>query len=367
MNTKSFISNFLWLLFAAPNFTFAQVNAADPCLLDSTPPYVLSGCDCVIPVMSFPIGSSPYPVPFVPTSVGGEGWIKFVATSSVSIAGIVVTYNGTFSMDKPTAFIYQGTDCNTLTGGTLPAACHPGFELCPFTGENSSVDVITFNPTPGQIYYIRVIFPITTSQCSIHFQLGSTPGCPCMVCDTPPIPVCPGLIPLNAENINMTLKNWQNSNISIDWSVNFTSIKYFEVEKSYDLINWGYISKVPFEQSKNKYSFIEKKPLDKIHYYRIKAIKYNNSYTYSNIQKLNNVNDNSTAIKTFFIQQNDFYSNDFLKNKNYQIFDTNGNLLVSNKLPTNSIRYLPKGLYIIRLSEESGSTEHYFIVRLIIY
>lgn len=94
---------------------------------------------------------------------------------------------------------------------------------------------------------------------------------------------------LTANNIN--------NQVHINWTApGNANSSYFEIERSNDAVHFAPIAKLNVKSSANSYSYVDVSPVKGFNFYRVKEADVNNSFTYSNVVRVNITNANSFTI-----------------------------------------------------------------------
>lgn len=101
--------------------------------------------------------------------------------------------------------------------------------------------------------------------------------------------------------LSLTAQKQSNTAALIQWEINgTTNMKYFDVERSADAINYNYIGKVQASTNagKGNYSFNDSHPLKGLNYYRLKQVAINNQVALSP-SRLVKFDEAGTSIKCY--------------------------------------------------------------------
>ena len=152
----------------------------------------------------------------------------------------------------------------------------------------------------------------------------------------------------------------------LNWTVaEQVNIKNYVVERSIDGNNFKEIGEVATQANNNlEYLFYDKKPIEGVNYYRIKAIDFNGSINLSSIQK---VNFKDAVTKQILIVPNPSKTNSKIylpQNFNatqVKIFDVQGKLVLNQSINNSNATYinlntslLVEGTYVVNVFNKAG-------------
>jgi len=147
----------------------------------------------------------------------------------------------------------------------------------------------------------------------------------------------------------------QNQDIQISWStLEEIQSKSFQVMYSQDGRNWNVITEIAAAGNANTikhYSHLHKKPTGQLHFYQLKEISMNGSYSTSRIERIAFDNRNELRVYPTLIQNNQV--NIVLQSPmQLSILDMSGKIVVQKQLSGGhhmlELKGLAKGIYLIR-------------------
>lgn len=156
------------------------------------------------------------------------------------------------------------------------------------------------------------------------------------------------LLPIKLQNFN---GSYLNNTIQLHWTVNYQSnFAHFEIERSADGIQFLRIGQHTSTNTR-LYNYIDYTPQASIHYYRLKMIDKDGTFSYSNIIKIQTSNRPQLAI----------VSNPVIDHLNItglrqrgeiHIVDMTGKLIQTKNIQSSSlsldVSFLHKGIYVLR-------------------
>ncbi len=160
-------------------------------------------------------------------------------------------------------------------------------------------------------------------------------------------------LPVSFEDISVTAIDGDEIVVKWKTSTALNGLRY-ELEYSTDGINYDLIANIPFDQTRETYSYIHKnlETIDsEVHYYRITFLDKNGLITKSPVATLSIEDDLSQNAITF-----DQVTKKLIMNGEFthlSIFDLNGRIILSNKIDNTemnqsySLSYLHPGLYFV--------------------
>jgi len=147
------------------------------------------------------------------------------------------------------------------------------------------------------------------------------------------------------------------------------NVSHFEIQRSGDGSDWDKVGRVPSSgnvMTTTEYEFTDRVPLAGENYYRLKVLDLDNSYKYSNT-----INIGSNALSGFEISPNPTTEALLLQTTigqgEIEILDLNGSLVLQQAILSNNkidISDLAKGVYIIRLSDQSGDSASKKLIKI---
>ncbi|MEO1259203.1 MAG: T9SS type A sorting domain-containing protein [Bacteroidota bacterium] len=172
---------------------------------------------------------------------------------------------------------------------------------------------------------------------------------------------------VNASALPVAMNSFKaekrNRQVGLLWQT-FSEVNnsHFEIERSSDANNWQYIGRVNgngHSYEKNNYEYIDTRPHTGMNYYRLKQVDFDGKFEYSKI--VFTEFDRTDEINIFPNPVTDYLSFSYLEKTEEQfsilIYDTNGKMILNNKLNTeNKINLidLSSGIYFIQIKNEMG-------------
>lgn len=190
----------------------------------------------------------------------------------------------------------------------------------------------------------------------------------------------PGFINTNGTTFPIELISFSaksvNNRVDIDWST-ATELNndYFEIERSFDAVNFEVVVKVPGAGNSNNvlnYSIIDNEDLDGDVYYRLKQTDFDGAYTYSSILPVTIGGNNELQISDVINDNKSIsfvYNNDISEKALIQLIDINGRIVKTEEVSGSGAQMvrmamgnLSHGVYVIRLSVKDET-----IVKKLVY
>ena len=180
-------------------------------------------------------------------------------------------------------------------------------------------------------------------------------------------PLCSGgALPVTLTSFSVTTLDKTNI---INWiTTSEINLKYFEVERSYDGINFKYIGVIPARrpQGQGNYEYRDNDHAAGFNYYRLKMIDIGGQFKYSPIAL---VYSGSYSGNALLVSPNPVRGNNFLVSTNFKepekitlrLININGCLIKTqteqartgfNSFTIENLSYLPQGIYIVELITE---------------
>ncbi|MFT6502071.1 MAG: hypothetical protein ACJASQ_002196 [Crocinitomicaceae bacterium] len=170
--------------------------------------------------------------------------------------------------------------------------------------------------------------------------------------------------PLPIELLSFTAES-KNAHVELNWfTANEINNDYFDVERSFDGINFTSIDKINGAGNSTQvlsYSAVDDTPLTGISYYRLKQTDYDGKTSYSDLEavEFNNRNDYSLDIyPNPFSVETSLHTNENLKEASLIIYNSNGQIVkqienISGQTFTVNRDNLSRGLYFVNLVQNS--------------
>lgn len=155
-----------------------------------------------------------------------------------------------------------------------------------------------------------------------------------------------------------------NENVNLEWTTSSEiNNNYFTVEHSVDGVNFNSIGRIKGAGNSNSrinYSFIDKNPITKINYYRLKQTDFDGEYSYSETKSINFNNNEINSFKVFPNPANSSLQIETVNNNsNIKIIDISGRTIIdihsqksNNKI---NISELNKGIYFVKLTTNNNT------------
>ena len=167
------------------------------------------------------------------------------------------------------------------------------------------------------------------------------------------------LLPIQLENFKAALRHRE---VDLTWNtITEENNDYFSVERSMDGIEWYQIGRIKGAGQSNfllSYQMTDEFPLNGLNYYRLGQVDFDGNITYSNIEVVENLNDedglNIYPNPTANILNISFNNTENVNSVN--LFDALGEkvaCIISNS-KTIDIQHLPAGFYWLKLEMSSG-------------
>ncbi len=359
---------------ASPSGLGCSVNSDDvQIIIDPAVPLMNAGADttfCQATVNAFNIGS--------PSQVGVTySWTPAILLSNASIAqpqftGVnnagtyTYTVKGTIGTceafdqvniivkPKPiTAFTISSPSCNGLiTAGNTAAgniySWNFGSTANPPTASTVGPHTVTwFDPGPKSIKLIVT----NTNGCIDSTTVVFTPAC---------------TLPITLTQFNV---KWNANKPLLIWKVeNGINFKKFEVERSFDGINFTYVNTVLYTNSFANYNFedISLNTLNTKIYYRLKLVDIGGTYNYSEIRNLITAQKNEVLVFPNPFENTIQINLTTLRNEEYvecSIYTQDGRLLLkkvnnlkkgNNNIEISNLSNYSSGLYMLKVTREDG-------------
>ncbi|MBK9794113.1 MAG: T9SS type A sorting domain-containing protein [Sphingobacteriales bacterium] len=295
-------------------------------------------------------------------------WFYFIASATTAYISVSGNTNQTAGSDDTQPIVLSQTgDCtgsfSVPTGGcpndetrnnTAYLSANGGGIT---TSGNIYVNGIAANTefnlsglTVGQKYYLLVD---GNGGISSTFYLEGLNGC--AVCNT--------LLPIELLYFKTTCEN--NGELIYWATASELNNDYFDIEVSTDSRNWEKIATINGSGNSNnvkEYSWKNNKPISGIKYYRIKQVDFNGKYTYSYIISSTCHFEDDSNFLVYVNQNNEeviIYGNNGAE-EDYTLFDNLGRVIIKgfihDKISNINIQQLQKGVYILKLGNESIKT-----------
>ncbi|RTL59492.1 MAG: T9SS type A sorting domain-containing protein [Sphingobacteriales bacterium] len=173
--------------------------------------------------------------------------------------------------------------------------------------------------------------------------------------------------PLANNNLNVRAALINNDDVQVSWSLqNSTDIKDFDVERSYDKLNFIKIGKIR-STIQNNYSYTDKNPPGNLIYYRLALHTLTGGNSYSEIVSVTKkMTDKLRLYNNPVTDKLIFYHPPSLKAQ-YRVINTDGKMLMKGNIAANAvistlnIQSLSKGMYLLQLINENEVTTQRFI------
>lgn len=131
----------------------------------------------------------------------------------------------------------------------------------------------------------------------------------------------------------------------------------FEIEKSFDGVNWKYLTSINGNGTKNTasdYNYVDEEIIETITYYRLKQIDYNGDFSYSSIENVVPLNSESSMFYPNPANDEIIINVPIEIEINYQIIDQLGRIILRGKKPSEtkniSIKELDAGIYVLYIN-----------------
>jgi hypothetical protein len=152
-----------------------------------------------------------------------------------------------------------------------------------------------------------------------------------------------------SNNLQLIAKNNLAGN-SLRWDLKDNEVIYFEVEKSFDGVNFFKLAKINLDFVQ-EYIYFDSNPEKDICYYRITAVKNNGSFTYSNIVKLMSKQNSIQILQEMAINKINITSTKATTGI-ILLYDMQGKLIDKTSFTKNTIftlNHVAKGTYNIEV------------------
>lgn len=304
-----------------------------------------------------------------------SGWYEFIAsatTAYITVSGMMNSSGSGSSDMQPIVVSRTGSDCSSGTFSVPSGGCpddesiNNSIYLSSNGGGVGTAGNIYFNGitvntefnlsglTVGNTYYLYID---GNGGASSDFYIEVTSGA--ATCSTLPVT----LLYFSGEK--------ENNNNKLLWST-ATEINndYFELERSYDALNFEKIVEVDGAGNSSNilnyyqfdFNFDRTKPVS---YYRLKQVDFDGQYSYSNIVAL----DNDTKIGEILIYPNPVtnylnITNNKSEVTNYQIYSVEGKLIHQGEFMSThkiDLNQYSSGTYLIKLISRNKVYQQKFI------
>ena len=174
--------------------------------------------------------------------------------------------------------------------------------------------------------------------------------------------ICSFPLPIELMSFTASVKDGY---VELNWATaSELNNDYFDVERSFDGINFTSISKVDGAGNSTQtlnYSIVDDTPLTGISYYRLKQTDYDGKTSYSDLEavEFNNRNDYSLDIyPNPFSVETSLHTNENLKDASLIFYNSNGQIVkqienISGQTFTVNRDNLSRGLYFVNLLQNS--------------
>lgn len=357
----------------------------------------LAGSAAANLTVPYPVPLSPAPTPNVPashvvslygntyTNVAGTnwfpGWGQTTVASTILLGGDSTLYYQTAN--------YQGVQL----AGSVDASAMQFLHLDVWTPNSTALDVNLINTAPPNAALVQqksTVYPTLNKWNSFDIPLSAYNNISLkainqlMFVDTP---FGKGTVyieniyfwrangvPVKFENIQATKSG---NNAIINWkTVNETNNKGFDVQKSFDGVNWVTFKSIVGKGNSsisNDYSILDNNPFNGTSYYRIIQIDNTGSKTYSNtvslsfLSKYMNLSFYPNPVKNTMIVSLPVIDN---SSANLNIISMNGKVIKTVKLNTLNtssnvaldVSTLSNGVYILMLKDGLNISSSKFVV-----
>lgn len=144
--------------------------------------------------------------------------------------------------------------------------------------------------------------------------------------------------------------------IRLDWATNSEeNHSHFEIERSSDLASWQKLQQVDGYGTTNQiqiYQYVDNKPSE-INYYRLKAVSYDGTHTYSETRTVNF--GESALEERILLFPNPSEGSFFIETSgeaNYELYDTSGRQLARKSFyKQTEVKGIPSGIYILKIND----------------
>ncbi len=164
----------------------------------------------------------------------------------------------------------------TLTPAPASPIEKPVFVVNNFTG--ATINTVCINGVAG-IANIDYFATLDVANSKAWITLNST------ITNPTTVRLNAGTCGVVASNNILLIANKNDAGNNLHWDLKDNEVIYFEVEKSFDGVNFFKLAKINLDFVQD-YSYFDSNPEKDIIYYRITAVKNDGSFTYSNIVKL---------------------------------------------------------------------------------
>ena len=168
--------------------------------------------------------------------------------------------------------------------------------------------------------------------------------------------------PLPISFSHFVAKATDNQQVSITWKTELESnMDYFEVERSYDGVDFFALRKINANNKPSRYDLIDQNPrLNATNYYRIKSVEKSGKIEYTNIEAVNITRNGNfvNVYPTLLKNGNPIFVEIENDNQTFSVFDQQGKIILNQRIEKgiNQIEMsnLTTGYYFYAVKDENG-------------